>query len=319
MNQLANEQGNAQTANTNAVNSAANNAQLALQAMTQQGQLGGQIQGQSNQMATNAAQAAQQVAQYNSQLQSTANQYNTQNANQAQAANLANAQAISGANTGLANQRTMYNAQVPETVYNNQLSKANDMAGVYEKQGQLAQQQAGSQNAFTGNLIGTAGTLAGAYFGGPMGAAAGNAIGNSISGNDAVSSGYGSTPNAANQNNMNPNDYGYAMGGDVKCYAQGGEVHDHSLCMKVGGQVPGDDSGAPPMQDSTANDTVPAKLSPHEIVLPRSVAQAPNAPQAASQFVAKTKGLQPTAGSFSEVLKLLEANGLELRLSQKGA
>jgi hypothetical protein len=137
------------------------------------------------------------------------------------------------------------------------------------------------------------------------------------------SSAYGADPNA----------YGYdqnnqrllkAHGGEVPgmcnggtCYAEGGEVHDHELCMKVGGQVPGQDS-APPMQDDEANDTIPAKLSPHEIVLPRSVAQAPNAPQAASQFVAQTKGLQPTAGSFGEVLKMLEANGLELRLSQKG-
>src|ERR1019366_82941 len=84
LNNITGEQNSATNANLAGVNAGANNAQLALNAIGQQGQLGGQLQGQSNQMATNAAQAAQQVAQYNSGLQSAANQYNTQNANSTQ-------------------------------------------------------------------------------------------------------------------------------------------------------------------------------------------------------------------------------------------
>src|SRR6185437_3271553 len=286
MDQLANEQGNAQTANTNAVNAASNNAQLALQALSQQGTLGGTLQGQANQSAQAQAQAAQQIAQYNSQLQSQANQYNAQTANQAQAANLQEKQSVADQNTTNANARTQYNAQVPQTVFNDQLNQANDEATQYANQANLAEKQAQQDAAFTGSLIGAGATMGGSYLA-------------------------GAAKNAASSTGKNPNDY--AHGGMVKCYAQGGEVHDHSLCMKVGGRVPGQ---AQTPGDSTANDTVPAHLSPGEVVLPRSVSMAPNAPQKAAQFVAQTKGqpIQPKVNSFAEALKMLEDNGLELRL-----
>lgn len=317
INKLMNEQSNAQNANTGAVNAGANNAQLALNALSQQGQLGGQLQGQANQMSQAQADAANQIAQYNSQLQSQANQYNTQNANQAQQMNLANAQNISGQNTGLANQRTQYNAQVPEMMFNNALGTA----GVYNQAAQQAQQAQGQQNAFTGNLIGTGATILGGMYGGPAGAAAGKAGANALTGTNAVNSGYGSTPTGANADKTR---YGMAHGGMVngtQCYAEGGEVHDHQLCMQAGGDVPGqpEEMG---MDDSTANDTVDAKLSPGEIVLPRSVAQSPTAPQDAQQFVSQTKGMgmpSPNVNSFAEALAKLEENGLELRLAPKGA
>ena len=41
--------------------------------------------------------------------------------------------------------------------------------------------------------------------------------------------------------------------------------------------------------DSKLNDVVDAKLSPGEIIIPRTVAQAPDAPQKAANFVAKIK------------------------------
>ena len=278
MNKLTNEQNNAQTANTGAVNAAANNAQLALQAMTQQGTLGGTLQSQANQAAQAKAEAARQIAEYNSQLQSAANQYNASTANTAQATNLTNAQNLANQNTELANTRTMYNAQLPETVYNNQIEKAKDVAGAYGQEATLAEEQAKQQSGFTGNLIGAAGILGAAA----MAAAHG-----------------GEVPNMC-------------KGGT--CYAKGGEVHDHSICMKIGGMVPGQ---ATVPGDSTQNDTIPAKLSPHEIVLPRTVAQAPNAPQRAAQFVGAIKG-QSAPVSFKDVLAKLEENGLELRLAAKG-
>ena len=303
LNQLMNEQSNAQTANTGAVNAAANNAQLALQALANQGNIGGTLQGQANQSAQAQAQAANQIAQYNSQLQSAANQYNTQNANQAQAQNLANAQNIGNMNTQNANYRTQYNAQVPETMYQNQMGKAGALAGAYGNMAGLKEQQAAGQNQFIGGLLGAGATLGGDYL-------MGQGIG--------AASQTGKNANEANNSNMvNP----YAMGGEVShsdpCYAQGGEVHDHALCMLAGGGVPGD---APVDGDSKQNDIVPAMLSPHEIVLPRTVAQAPNAPQAAAQFVGQIKGQAPQMGngkSFADVIKMLEANGLELRLDVK--
>jgi hypothetical protein len=56
--------------------------------------------------------------------------------------------------------------------------------------------------------------------------------------------------------------------------------------MDVGGQVPGQ---ARRRGDDPQNDTVDAKLSPGEIVLPRSVAQDDDAPEAAAEFVAAIK------------------------------
>jgi hypothetical protein len=81
------------------------------------------------------------------------------------------------------------------------------------------------------------------------------------------------------------------------CHAYGGEIqaeHD-SECehyahggiydMKDGGHVPGmpEVDGA---KDTYKNDTVPAMLSPGEIVIPRSITMAENAPERAAEFVA---------------------------------
>lgn len=326
---LMNEQGNAQNANMGAVNAAADNARLGLSAIAQQGQLGGQMQGQANQISQAQADAAQQIAQYNNQLQNSANQYNVQNNNQAQAANLANAQSISGANTGLANQRTQYNAQVPQQVFNNQMQKASGIANVYGQGAGVAQGAQNNQNAMYGQLIGTGATVLGGAFGGPAGAAAGNQAGKKA---NEANMGYadgGEVQNPNERRGMDEEAGNYAKGG--MCYAEGGEVHDHNLCMQVGGDVPGDETEMQP-GDTEENDTVQANLSPHEIVLPRSVAQAPNAPQAAAQFVGDIKGGSgplpqgqgspfpgPTVNSFAEVLAKLEENGLELRLAHKGA
>jgi hypothetical protein len=394
---LMNEQNNAQTANTGAVNAASNNAQLALQALANTGTLGSTMQGQANQSQQAQAEAARQIAQYNSQLQSAANQYNTQYANSAQAQNLATAQGLSNANVGNTNYRTQYNAQIPQTVYNDQMGKAQGLAGAYGNMGNLKQQQAASQNQFTGSLLGAGAGLAGDYMLG-QGMAKSGAMANQYGGAN------GPPPNAnTNQyspwgyaeggivasNQMDRQNYtlpqvtqggetgqtqgnpsgitpqqlaimqilathggqvpqtqpaslspqqmglmqqrasqGYAMGGDVKCYAEGGEVHDHAICMKVGGTVPGEPNVG---GDSTQNDTVPAMLSPHEIVLPRSVSTAPDAPQQAAQFVGQIKGqmppeagpmigqaisqmAQPQTRSFGEVIKMLEDNGLSVRL-----
>jgi len=66
--------------------------------------------------------------------------------------------------------------------------------------------------------------------------------------------------------------------------------------------------------DTRSNDTVPALLSPGEIVLPRSVAQAEDAPEKAKDFVsAIKKQKRPSPKAFAQALARL--NELEARLN----
>ena len=66
--------------------------------------------------------------------------------------------------------------------------------------------------------------------------------------------------------------------------------------------------------DTRSNDTVPALLSPGEIVLPRTVAQAEDAPEKAKDFVsAIKKQKRPSPKAFAQALARL--NELEARLN----
>ena len=84
-----------------------------------------------------------------------------------------------------------------------------------------------------------------------------------------------------------------------------------------GGHVPGQATMA---GDHPANDTVPAKLSPGEIVLPRSVAQAPDASTRAAAFVDAIKasgGKTPGKADFKSLLaKHRELDGRLARLEK---
>ncbi len=67
-----------------------------------------------------------------------------------------------------------------------------------------------------------------------------------------------------------------------------------------GGEIPGN---ADVPGNSLKNDTVPAMVSPGEIILPRSVALSPDAPDKAAEFVqAIMKRQAPQAGGFGQVL-----------------
>lgn len=68
-------------------------------------------------------------------------------------------------------------------------------------------------------------------------------------------------------------------------YAKGGPIIGEYYAAK-GKEVPGK---AKVKGDSLKNDTVPALLSPGEIILPREVAQSPNAAQESAKFVAAVK------------------------------
>lgn len=80
---------------------------------------------------------------------------------------------------------------------------------------------------------------------------------------------------------------GLAQGGQVPNYRNPMiEAHHHIMNMRSGGHVPGK---ATVQGDSQKNDTVPAMLSPGEIVIPRSKAQNPDAAKAFVEAVLSGK------------------------------
>lgn len=137
-----------------------------------------------------------------------------------------------------------------------------------------------SQGNIFGSLLGAAGSIVGTIYGGPVGGAAGGALGKglggALDGGDANSAGESINSDAANT---------AAHGGEI------GKVGHHKVPgpksnignrLKAGGQVPGQASAK---GDSYANDTVQARLSPGEVVIPRSIMNGPNAGEKARKFV----------------------------------
>ncbi len=81
-----------------------------------------------------------------------------------------------------------------------------------------------------------------------------------------------------------------------------------------GAEIPGEASVA---GDSEANDTVPTMLSPKEIVLPRSVTLAEDAPEKAAEFVAALKGKDKAKSGAKGYGAILEKHReLQKRMSE---
>lgn len=249
--QLANNTQGAQQANTNALRANADAQNRQMQALQSLGTLGGNVQGQQYGADANRANAANAIAQFNAQQANAMNQFNTGAKNTAQAMNLQNAQNISNTNVGNENANRERNSNLIQQNFQNQLGKAGAAANVA---GNLAQQQqnAANQNqSLWGGIIGTGAT---AFM--PQAGAA-NAV------NTAA-------PKPQNQDQW----WNAAHGGMAP------------LDMTHGGDVPGE---AKVPGDSPVNDTVHAKLSPGEVVLPRSVVQNPDSVHGFLQRVTKDR------------------------------
>lgn len=207
--------------------------QAAVQALSEKGTLGGQLQGQQNTQANTVSQAQNAMQQFNAANQQQNSQFNAGQRQVANATNLKNAQDTANQNVGTANARTAYNANLPETVFNNQMQKAGGEAGVNEAQAN-AYTQEGQQNAgLYSSLIGAGTDLGAAYLTGGASAAV-------------------------------PKKAAGGVLGHENCY------HDGGLCMKSGGMVPGQPQVP---GDSLTNDTVHVMASPGEAVIPRTAVQ----------------------------------------------
>lgn len=253
----------AQTANLSATQAAGTAEQNALTAMANSGQLAGNINAQEYGQAANKAAAQNAINQWNAQNTTQNNQFNAQNQQASNLYNTQNAQTIGNANTENANARTQYNAQIPQTVYNDAMQKAGAEVGVRQGQAGVATGQ-GEQNAgIMGALTGLGVT---SVFGG-------NRVGTGGNGGDSTSAGGGGSIGQEFSSLGSGSAGTSAATADASAMARGG------LVMKNGGSVPGQ---AQVFGDSPRNDTVPARLSPGEMVIPRSKAQDP---QLAKQFV----------------------------------
>lgn len=251
---------NAATQGLQAAAMADNNRQQALNAMAN---IGGQINSQDYGQAANAAQAQNTINATNQGYQNQANVGNVANNMASQQFNVTNAQGVNQRNSAANQGNAYYNAGLPQQQFNNELAKASGMSGVNQAQAGAAQQASANQANMTGQLLKGGLTLGATAMGGPAAGAAVNGVGIG----NAPGVGPVSTP-------KNPNQYrpmGYSQGG--YCMSEGGEAHNHYMCMLMGGKVPGQ---AEVEGDSPENDTVDAKLSPGEIVIKRSKASDPD-------------------------------------------
>ena len=238
-----------QNANQTALQNQSNNYQTALQALANEGTAGSNLQGQQNTQANTVAAAQNAMQQFNAANQQNAANTNAANQQQANLTNTNNANAVSQANTGLANQRTQYNAQVPQTVFSDQMQKATGVAGANQNAAQNATNQGQQTAGIYSGLLGAgasalAPTAAGAL--GPGGAA-----------------GIPAASGAGDANLASMAATAFAHGG-IAGYCGGG------MPMKDGGMIPGH---AKVPGDSKMNDTVPIRVSPGEAVIPRSQVQ----------------------------------------------
>lgn len=251
-----------QTANQGALQAQGQAYQQALQAMGQGAGAGATLQGQQNTQANTVGQAQNAMQQFNAANQQNAAANNAGYQQQANQYNTGMANQIGQQNTGLANERTRYNAQVPETVFQNQMQKAGGVAGANQNIAQNATNQGNQELGIYGGLLGAGATA----FGGPGGAMLGSGAGRGFS---------SGPPASANTGQYAPP--GYEKGGVVNpipahydCGHPGCMAHGGMVDYKHGGQVPGHAQVA---GDSPQNDTVHANLSPGEVVLPRSMTQ----------------------------------------------
>lgn len=157
--------------------------------------------------------------------------------------------------------------QMAQAGQNAQLGAA---ANLNQINAQIAQQNAKNKSGFLGNLLGGVGNV---LTGNIIGAA--KNVGNMFSGSGSN--------NSAMQGAIDSGGYkttgGTNFGGQMA--AEGGMIHD----LQSGGKV---DGRAKVEGDSYKNDTVPAILSPGEIVIPRSVVQSHDPVGLAAQFVHHT-------------------------------
>lgn len=246
--QLARASEDAYLANSSTNQIAADAEMRALQALMAKADLGGKVTAQDFAQEQAKAQAIDAINRFNAENSQSQANLNTGTRNQAQATNLALKQDIANANVGTVNDQARYNANLPQQIFQNKLQQAGAAAGVSVPMANLSSQGEQARAATQGNLLGNFGQTLGNY-------ATNQNLYKTIQPqqnqytpvqNDAYKTGVA--------NFAGKNGYSFWEGGKIPSFEEGGEV-------------PGE---APFPGDNPMNDTVVARLSPGEIVIPRS-------------------------------------------------
>lgn len=166
MSQLQNQQDSATRTSQRDMDIAGQAQARALEALIQGGQLGGQMQSQDFNQQAQVAGANDAIAQFNAQNKQAVGMANTQARNAAQEANLANKQRVADQNVGMRNDQQMYNKNLIQQNYDNEIKKRSGQAGIAQAnsqaQGQNSQNRANANNQMIGAAIGAGTSIYGA-------------------------------------------------------------------------------------------------------------------------------------------------------------
>jgi hypothetical protein len=273
-NKLMSQQNAANMAGKQGMDIAAMAEQAKAEALKSAAALGGQIEGQDYSEQAQKASAQNTINQFNATNQQQVTMQNIAARNAAQAANLAEKQRVADTNTNMENANRVRNTELIHQNFNDKLDKAKAVAGALGGQGQAAQSASNANTAWNANLIGGVNNALTTY---------------------GAGGGFNSAPNP-NVSNVGGG-YTTLTGTDRDKYKPLGYAH--------GGVVPGK---APFPGDDARNDTVDAKLSPGEVVLPRSETQEPSEYDKFMGDMPRSEQ-KPTADAVRLVLEALSGMG----------
>ena len=244
----------------------------ALQAGGQAASLAGNVRGQDWQQEAAKANAADAASRFNASMISNTNQFNVGNELRAGMGNQAARQGVNNLGADAANRtQTMNRFTMPGQQYSDKLGRARSMADQYGNQQKFYGDKRDAALKQQGELWGGAGKLGMQAFSSLAGAGGGLSGATTPAKPGASSSGGGSGFNGETS----------TLGAPVQdSYDYMPEKDPTTMYAAFGGYV----DGEPRVKgDSYANDTVNAKLSPGEVVVPRTLAD--ESPQEIGSYV----------------------------------
>lgn len=252
---LSSSQAGANQASQEGDRLAAMASQNALEAATRSGQLGGQVRSQDFDVNKTRSSAEDEMNRFNIQNQVAQQQRNVAARNRSGELNLGNQQDVMNKNTGMYNTELNRQNEARATDWRNKMDYAATLAGGHRSEQKRFEDRGQQTRDQYGAIGGGLGSAFGKGFGGQSAPAGGAKV--------QMDQGY-----APEQAEYDPR----------RRYLDSGKQY----AMYDGGMVPGEPKYP---GNHPENDTVDAKLSPGEIVLPKVITESDNAPLHAANYV----------------------------------